>query len=115
MTMFTIPAEFSGASTHRDGGMGLRFTTCELSAEHKAVAMGYVQQYGHLAFSPNQVQASDIPSEPAQDGKTPSKRLRNTIYCYYEQLGGKDVKGEFEQFYRRQMDAIIDKYKSKLD
>lgn len=113
--MFTVPAEFSGASTHRDGGMGLRFTTKELLPAEKAAVMEFVQMFGHLGFSPNQIQDDDMPNEPATDGKTPSKRLRSVIYCYYQQLGGSEKKGDFEAFYRRQMDGIIDKYKARLD
>ena len=43
--------------------------------------------------------------------KTPSNRLRNTLYVLWEQEGGK---GEFDEFYKRYMEKFIDLVKDKL-
>jgi len=43
--------------------------------------------------------------------KTPSKRLRNVLYRLYE----KEDNGEFKDFYKSQMERIINHFKGKLD
>ena len=47
------------------------------------------------------------------DGKTPSQRLRNTIYVEWTQnaLGYSD----FKSYYKMRMERIIDKIKDTLD
>lgn len=112
----TIPASFDRVSTRKDRTLGIGISTQELDSVEKVQVLDMVGQFGWFCFSTNAIDEKDIPKEDAVgDGKTPSQRLRGVIYCYYEQLGGRDKKGDFEVFYRRQMDAIIDKYKSKLD
>ena len=46
------------------------------------------------------------------DEKSPSKRLRNILYRYWEQ----DKKGyeDFELFYRNEMNTISEHFKNKL-
>ena len=43
--------------------------------------------------------------------KTPSQRLRNVIYILYTQT---DQKDDFEVFYRRKVEELIDIIKSKI-
>lgn len=44
------------------------------------------------------------------EGKTKSQRLRNVLYVYCDQLGD-----DFKDFYDKEMERIIEHYKSKLD
>ena len=47
------------------------------------------------------------------DGKTPSQRLRAVLYVYWKQHKQKDI--EFDIFYLKYMNRLIDKIKDKLD
>lgn len=48
--------------------------------------------------------------------KTPSQRLRNVLYVQCEQkLGKKPTKEEFADYYKRSIEAIINKIKATLD
>lgn len=51
--------------------------------------------------------------DQADDGKTPSQRLKRTIYKNWEQNSGRDI--EFEAYYRQEMEKIINHYKAKLN
>lgn len=48
--------------------------------------------------------------------KTPSQRLRNTLYVVLKQkLGHKPSDVEFADFYKTEMERVIQHYKNKLD
>ena len=59
------------------------------------------------------IMAEIVPLEAAEDKtKTPSKRLRATLYVLWQQTG---EQGDFEVFYREKMEKLIDFVKNKLD
>jgi len=115
MRGYTVPAYFSAASTLKDRGMSLRFTTQELANEEQIAIIDMCHNMGHLLFKANEIQESDIPDGDVYEGKTPSQRLRGVIFAYYQQLGGKEKRGDFEVFYRGQVESIINKYKKVLE
>jgi len=47
------------------------------------------------------------------DGKTPSQRLRAVLYVYWKQHKQKDI--EFDIFYLRYMNRLIENLKDKLE
>jgi hypothetical protein len=61
-----------------------------------------------------------LDQEPAQlkevkgqfDTKTPSQRLRAVMYVWFRQS---KAQGEFEDFYKREMERIIETYKGHLE
>lgn len=110
----TVPAILTRISHSKDGGLNLGFATQELPAEEKLAFSELFQQFGHLAFAPNEITLSDMPTEQAEDKtKTPSKRLRGVIYVLATQRG---IKPEnFETFYRETMEKLINHVKTKLD
>lgn len=48
----------------------------------------------------------------AGETKSPSQRLRNTLYVYWQQQG---EKGEFDSFYKGHMTKLIDQIKERLE
>lgn len=70
---------------------------------------------GWLVVKPNElVTLEDIPTDdsPAEpDMKTPSQRLRGVLFVLWEQTG---AQGDFDTYYRRIMESLINKYKEKL-
>ena len=110
---FTVEAELSGVSTRKDGGLGIRFTSQELSIEEKLQIMEYAGKFGWLLFSPAKFTEQDIPDEqPEKDVKSHAKRLRSTLYVLWEQ---KSNEPDFDNYYGRQMEKIIGKVKEQLD
>lgn len=110
--MIKLPAYLTGFSSRSDGSAGIRFTTQELSEGDFAGLKKSLNAFGWLIFSENNVQDEEIPDEEAEEDKKPSRRLRASLYVLWEQNG---KKGEFESYYREQMEKIITHVKSKLD
>jgi len=112
MKAITCPVILSGASTRRDGSLGLRFDTPELSPDEKVALMELQNRNLKMLLQP----AEDAPVELKEvkgefDRKTPGQRLRAVLFCLWRQCG----EGEFEDFYRRRMEQIIETIKGKLD
>jgi len=110
---FTLPATLMGVGTCNDGSLSIRFRTQELTSEAKLVVLEFQNTFGNLLFSANEIQEKDIPSfKPVEKhDKTPSKRLRNVLYRVHEQT---DTMEDFDTFYKRKMEQIIEHFKGKL-
>ena len=109
---FQIPAILDGLSLRKDGSVSLKFATNEVSDANFIILKQFYGTFGHLLFAANAFQDEDIPQGNAEDGaKTPSQRLRDVLFVLYKQRGGKI---DFEDFYRKQMDVIIEKMKGAL-
>ena len=113
MKAITIPAVLSGYNRKADRSVSLRFnSTLEISSDDFSELDRIHFQTGWLLFSPNEFNVEDIPAEPASDGKTPSKRLRDVLFILWKQEG---EEGDFETFYRTRVNAIVEKIKGRLD
>lgn len=111
--MIQIPAILTGFSTRVDGGASIRFATNELSDTDVLELKRHQGKFGYVLFKENEFSAQDIPKEDAEDkDKTPSKRLRASLYVLHQQLGSPKP---FDQFYKEQMDVIIERIKAHLD
>ena len=112
--MFSVPAQFTGASHKVDGSMSVRFSTSELCAKDKLQLIEHLNLAGWLQFSEDAIK--DIPKEDSgyEEGKSPSERLRAVIYVYWKEKIS-DKEPIFDTFYKKAMEKIIDTYKAKLD
>ena len=96
-----------------DGSLGLSAVTPELSNEEKVEFMNLQNLNVTAFFEPLDQRTKDVKEIKGEfDTKKPSQRLRNVIYVYFEQKG---AKGDFEDFYLRQMNNLIDRVKEKLN
>jgi len=112
--MFQLTGYLTGFSSLKDGGASIRFATQELSPDDFATLHKAQNAFGWLVFKENEVTLQDIPVEHAEDkNKTPSKRLRATLFVLWRQEG--EPMGSFEAFYADRMEKLIDHVKSKLD
>lgn len=108
-----FPAYLTGFSSRSDGSAGVRFATQELKPEDYASLQQNLNQFGWLVFQANEAQPTDIPKEEAEDkSKTPSKRLRASLFVLWKQEG---EQGEFESWYRDRMEKLIKYIQDKLD
>lgn len=115
MSKFQIEAILEGVTPLKDGGVSLRFHTNEVSKAHKVELMEYYQSFGWLLFSANELKDTDLPKENAnkQDGKSPSQRLRAVIFVLWQQRT--QGTGDFEAYYKQQMEKAIEAIKSNLE
>ena len=111
----TMPVYVEGISTRKDGSLKLVFGTQELPPEQSAILFGLGNQLGYMAFSNEWIADEDINElgkNVEMQGKTPSQRLRNVLFVLWKQ---KKVGGDFETYYRNQIEKIINKIKEQLD
>jgi hypothetical protein len=110
-----LPAQLLKISSRADRTYKLEFNTRELSGTEAATLLDELMNEGWLLWSPNEMNESDVPDEKADtmlNQKTQAQRLRGVLYRVYEQNGSR---GDFETFYRRYMEELIDRLKAKLD
>ncbi len=111
--MIQLPCYLTGFSSKSDGSASLRFSTQELTAEDFGELQRNLNGYGFLLFKENEISLEDIPNEDIEDtSKTPSKRLRASLYVLWKQRGSSVP---FETYYRDMVEKFIDKVKSQLD
>jgi len=105
-------AIITGVRSKVDGSLGISFGTPELTPEEKAEFMR-LQGINLIAlFTPmDQPEAPKYVIDTELDQKTPSQRLRNTLFVLWKQTG---EKGEFETYYNNNMEKFIDLVKQKL-
>lgn len=103
----------TGIRSKVDGSLGLSLTTPELTPEEKAEFMR-LQGVNLIAlFTP--LDEKDAPRyvvDKEIETKTPSERLRNSLYVLWEQEGSR---GEFDEFYKKSMEKFIEIVKERLE
>lgn len=112
MKAITCPVILDRVSTRSDGSLTLSFSTPELTPDEKLVFLEVAKQNLKLLLQPAEGVTAEMKEVRGQfETRTPSQRLRSILYIYWKQADGT---GEFEQFYRKQIEGIIDAYKIKL-
>ena len=113
--MFQLPATIDGVRTLKDGGLRMTVDTNELSTEEMAEVFTLKEKFVWLAIAETDIKEDElnVPEVMTEfkNEKTPSQRLRNVIYVYWEQ--NKPTK-TFDEFYRQKMEQIISFIKDKL-
>jgi hypothetical protein len=109
-------AQLLKVASKQDRTYALTFNTRELRGIDAANLLGNLMDEGWLLWSPDETpEETDVPDEKADSmtgTKTQAQRLRGTLWHLWEQ-GGK--KGDFESFYRTQMERFIERVKEQLD
>ena len=116
--MIKLPVVFTKMTPRADRSWKLEFETRELNGQaikDLADSLGYE---GWMQFTANEDEALsfEVPEVNADSGlelKSPSQRLRNTMYVRWEQAGKPD--GAFDKWYIVQMERHIELEKSKLN
>jgi hypothetical protein len=111
-----LPAQLTKVASRKDRSYSLTFDTRELRGSEASILLDQLQKEGWILYSPNEdIDETDVPKEKADAGmgsKTPSQRLRAVLFVFWEQTG---KRGTFEDFYRVQMEKLIEYVKEKLD
>ena len=121
MKLLQLEAIIRSVKTLVDGGLSLTINTLELRPEDAVELFSLKGKNGYMVFKPTKVTEKDIAQVPDEvkefkKSKTLSERLRNVMYVKWSQIkeSGK-MKETFEEFRKRHMNSIIDKYKETLD
>ena len=116
-------------STLADGSLRIYVGTPELSNETMVKVFSLIKKPGYVlvstsSFNQEQIDAVEKATVNAQfSEKTPSQRLRGVFYKLWEQTQPKSMNGDtgeleyvdFDLFYKRQMNKLIDHFKTKLN
>ena len=115
-------------STLADGSLRVYIGTPELSSETMVSVFSLIKKPGFVLISANTINQDQIDAvEKATTNaefseKTPSQRMRGVLYKLWEKTQPKTMNGDgvmeyvdFDLFYKRQMNKIIDHFKTKLD
>ena len=92
--------EIGSINTTKDKGMKIVLYTPEMSAVDMAL----------LFEAQKQGIADEIDVDYTKEGKTPSERLRNVMYAVFME---KKITGLFDDYYRHEMERIINEYKNE--
>lgn len=102
----------TSASTRADGSLGLRFSTPELPPADKTAFFEIQNHQLKVLLQPMNDDPETLHEVKAEfEEKTPSQRLRATIFVWWKQ---QNEPGEFQVFYKKQMEKLIDFIKTKL-
>ena len=105
-------AVISGIRSKVDGSLGLSIGTPELNPEEKVAFMSLQGMNVKMTVEPLDEQPTErVKVEKGLGGKSPSERLYNVLFVLYKQAKSND---EFEVFYKRNMEVLIDAIKAKL-
>ena len=116
-------------STLADGSLRVYLGTPELTNETMVNLFSLIKKPGYVLISTNDINQEQIDAvEKATTNaefseKTPSQRMRGVMYKLWEKTQPKTLNGDtgemeyidFDLFYKRQMNKIIDHFKTKLD
>ena len=115
--IFSAPAVIEKVQTLVDGGVKFSVNTPELSPEAMTKLFGLTKKSGYFLFSEaSEIDTRDIPDvviDVDAGEKSPSKRLRNVLYVYWEENTSK--KEPFDVFYKKSIEKLITGLKEKLD
>lgn len=106
--LLRVAAIFKSYHPLVDGSMTLSFQTQEVDRDLKESIFDLHRQFGWLLFSPNDIQPNMVPSDEAMPHSdiSPSKKLKNTIYALYIELGSPYGKSGFQKFYEERVERL---------
>ena len=115
--LFQIPAQVDNVRTLKDGSFRITFETQEIPNPEEVAKLFELkkQGLGWVLFKAATITPEDIPAyDPAtfDEIKSPSRRLRAVMFVVWKEVKGSN--GDFESFYRAQVERIIEQYKEKL-
>jgi len=126
--MKKIEIELKNASRRADDSVSFKIDSLvEVSSKEFGEIDSYRGSIGLLILTDTLIgnelnlDIDEILNDPVQrdiydNHKTPSQRLRDVLYVQQEQkLGRKPTKEEFADYYKRSIEAIIEKIKATLE
>ena len=113
-----LSGQVEGVSTRQDGSYKVVLGTQEIPPESAAVLFSMTRIFVNLILAETEIDLladgvlEGIESKaPAKTGKSQSQRLRAVLFRVWERA----QEGEFESYYDKTMESIIEHFKKKLD
>lgn len=115
--LLILPCHIGGFRTLKDGSVKLEIETWELKPSDFAIMGELMNRSGFMAFQETEFSPEftlDIPDLKPEfkSDKSVSQRLRNVLYVYWQQLGETE---DFDTFYRRKMEGLIETIKGRME
>lgn len=113
MKAIKTDAIIEGIRSRKDGSIGMTVTTPELKPEEKTLFFQLQGINVGLVITPTDAEKiEEFKIEADLDQKSQSTRMRNVLFILWKQ----DPKGvEFQEFYRQQMEKLIEWLKGKIE
>ena len=113
MKAINTKAIVTSISSHKDGSLGLRMVTPELTSEEKVAVMEIQGKNLEILINP----LDDLPEETITvkkdiESKSQGQRIRAVIFLLWSQEG---EPGLFEEYYHQTTEKYIEFLKEKLD
>lgn len=114
--MLQLQSGIEKIETRVDGTFKIVLGTQELSDEQAVELIKMKKGIGWFLFKETPFQDDDLVAIPEttefKKDKTPSQRLRDRMYVYYQK---KYHDGKFDEWYRKTLDKIGQSYLEKID
>lgn len=108
----SMEAQMTSVATRSDGSLALRFAGPEMSPSEKTTVFEIQGKNVKLLIQPMDGEPDELVDVKTEfNTKTPSMRLRASLFVAYTQAGSP---GEWEDFYRHKMEGIINEVKRHL-
>lgn len=110
----SIPVLIDGVKTMKDKTVKISLVTQELPASEMGIVFSLANDLASCVLASVGTTIKDEDLKDIKDfpeERSPSRRLRGVLYVLWEQQGKKD---DFELFYRRSMERLIERIKNKL-
>jgi hypothetical protein len=117
--MIILAASLEGVTTRKDRTVKLTFGTQELTPTEAGNVMALANSFCFLSIKPKSFTATEKElleqmkaDQMTNTGKTPSQRLRSTLYVLFTQ--NNEGFDKFDAFYTHKIESMIDHFKTKL-
>ena len=112
MKSIQVRTNLTSIRSRKDGSLGLSFETPELTPQEKVLFMELQNVECETTITPIDLEdkTPDV-IKKGMDNKSPSQRLRDTLFVWYKQDGSTEL---FNNWYSQKMEKLIDWVKSKL-
>lgn len=113
MKALSTQVVLEGITAKKDRSLSIRFSTPELTSEEKATVMDLQGILCDMLLQPQNEEFPDIVEVRAEtERKTASSRLRGSLYVLWQKRG---AEGDFDTFYRANMEKFITRIKDLID
>ena len=114
MSIIQFSAQIDSAKANNDRTLSLKVDTQELSSEDTAQIFSLFQKQIWIALAETNItrEQLNIPEVVEDmDKKSPSQRLRDRMFVYWKE---KKVGGNFDGWYKEQLEKMGENYLSKV-
>tara|TARA_R110000744_G_scaffold218136_4_gene336884 strand:+ start:1346 stop:1708 length:363 start_codon:yes stop_codon:yes gene_type:complete len=120
MSKLVLPVSIETIATRHDGSVKIVMGTYELNTQSSVKLFDLRKTECLMYLSSDNISQEELDAldgfkldSEKTDGKTPSQRLRAVLFVYWKQHKQKEI--EFDIFYVRYMNRLIEQIKEKLE